>query len=522
VLLVTSKFLRFLPSALHRDRSFLPAVVLIGVALLGLQWAGGAWKAEFTGAGDEAGQFVSGRMIWEYTLQLPRQNPLAWAEQYYLHYPKVAIGHWPPGYPLAEAIWSLPFGSSRTSAMWLQWFSGLLAITGLYRLARPRFPLPVTAGIVAIAILTPVFQRSLEQTMADLACLLCGVVFMHAFMLLLRRPDWVAWTAVAVTVGAALLVKGTALCLPPAAVLAWLVSGKRLVFRRRWFLLLIPAVSASYVVWHFAGRAIAHWGGLGGNLPWPAPLLGSLAGWGFVCLAALGLRLEPLAVISGCMIFSALLVSWAMRAMGESRHWIMLLPPILILAGYAVTRFRGWVGALLAVPALVMFPWTWYRQTPVGCRDLIEQLHLPSRMMVSAGAGLLGEGSWIAEVSLAERYPASLVARGSRVLATSGWNGEHYRSLVSSREEVARILDELALDVVVLDAPEATAPVHHVLLAATVEGSAAWRACGRSKEFAAWCRTEPPRFPRKPVSAEAGGLHMVEQLKDADVNRRIR
>jgi hypothetical protein len=171
------------------------------------------------------------------------------------------------------------------------------------------------------------------------------------------------------------------------------------------------------------------------------------------------------------------------------------------------------MGALLAIPALVMFPWTWYRQTPVGCRELIEQLHLPSRMMVSAGDGSLGEGSWIAEVSMAERYPASLVTRGSRVLATSGWNGEHYRSLVSSREEVARVLDELAMDVVVLDAPEATAPVHHALLAATVEGSPAWRACGRGKEFAAWCRTQPPRFPRKPVTADAGGLHMVEQIE---------
>ena len=479
---------------------------------MGLQWVGGAWKAEFADAGDEAGQFVSGRMIWEYILHHPRESPLSWAEQYYLHYPKVAIGHWPPGYPLAEAIWSLPFGSSRLSAMWLQWLLGLLALTGLYQLARPRFPLPVTAGIVAVAILTPVFQRSLEQTMAELACLLCGVIFMHALMLLLRRPDWVAGTATAVTLGAALTVKGTALCLLPVALLAWLVSGKRLVFRPRWLLLPIPALGAFYVVWHFAGSAIIHWGGLGGNLPWPAPLLGSLAGWGFVCLAMLGLRLDPLAAVSGCMILSAVLVSFALRAMAEPRHWIMLLPPILILSGYAVTRFRGWVGALLAIPAVVMFPWVWYRQTPVGCRELIEQLHLPSRMMVSVGDGSLGEGSWTAEVSMKERYPASLVARGSRVLATSGWNGEHYRSLVSSREEVAKVLDELAIDVVVLDTPEATAPLHHVLLAATVEGSPAWRPCGRSKEFAAWCRTQPPRFPRKPVTADAGVLHMVEQL----------
>ena len=133
-----------------------------------------------------------------------------------------------------------------------------------------------------------------------------------------------------------------------------------------------------------------------------------------------------------------------------------------------------------------------------------------------------GEGSWVAEVSMAERYPASLVARASRVLATSGWNGDHYRSLVTRREDVARILDEPARDVVVLAEPDSTAPLHDKLLAATVEGSTAWRACGRSKEYAAWCRTQPPRFPRNPVTADAGGLHTVEQLTNANANLRVR
>lgn len=503
---------KFSHGACRHDRAFLPVIFLIGVALLGLQWSGGAWTAEFGGYPDEAGQFVSGRMIWEYALNLPRENPIEWGEQYYLHYPKVGIGHWPPGYHLAEALWSLPFGSSRIGAMGLQWFFGLLALTGIYQLARPRFPLPVTGGIVALAMLAPVFQRGLEQTMAELACLLCGVVFMHATLRFLRQPDSSSTLALVAIWGAALVVKGTALCLIPVPLMAWLCSGRRIVFRPRWLFPLVPATAVFYLVWHFAGDAIVRWGGLGTRIAWPAPLLGLLAGWGFAVLAVLGLRREPLAMVSGCMILSAVLISLALRAMNEPRHWIMLLPPILILAGYAVTRFGRWVGVLLAALALIMFPWTWYRQAPIGCRELMGQLHLPARMMVSAGDGMIdGEGSWIAEVSMAERYPASLVARGSRVLASSGWNGEHYRPLVAGSEEVARILDELALDIVVLAGPESKAPVHHRLLAALVEGSPAWRVCGRSKEFEAWCRTQPPRFPRKPVTADAGGLHMVER-----------
>src|SRR5947207_10152479 len=108
----------------RRDHVFFPAIAVIALALVTIQWAGGAWNAEFDGDPDESAQFVSGRMIWEYLTSFPRENPVAWAKQYYLHYPKVAIGHWPPGYHLAEAVWPLIFGSSRRSAMGLQWFTG--------------------------------------------------------------------------------------------------------------------------------------------------------------------------------------------------------------------------------------------------------------------------------------------------------------------------------------------------------------------------------------------------------------
>src|ERR1700685_2548586 len=148
-----------------RDRIFFPAIAAVGLALLAVQWSAGAWNAEFNSNPDESAQFVSGRMIWEYLTTLPRENPVTWAKQYYLHYPKVAIGHWPPGYHLAEGSWSLIFGSSRNSAMWLQWFIALVALMALYTLARPRFSLAVTCGIVVFAIAVPVFQQSLEQTM---------------------------------------------------------------------------------------------------------------------------------------------------------------------------------------------------------------------------------------------------------------------------------------------------------------------------------------------------------------------
>ena len=38
---------------------------------------------------------------------------MAFAENYYLHYPEVAMGHWPPGFYLLQAVWTLLFPTQR-------------------------------------------------------------------------------------------------------------------------------------------------------------------------------------------------------------------------------------------------------------------------------------------------------------------------------------------------------------------------------------------------------------------------
>jgi GT2 family glycosyltransferase len=120
----------------QQDRWLWPAAAIIGLVLLTVQISGGAFKAEFTGHPDESAQLVSGLMVYDYLAALPRENPISWAGQYYLHYPKVAIGHWPPGYHLVEAVWWLFLGPSRTTSMLLQWLIGVVTLTMLYRLSR--------------------------------------------------------------------------------------------------------------------------------------------------------------------------------------------------------------------------------------------------------------------------------------------------------------------------------------------------------------------------------------------------
>ena len=494
-----------------RDRWLWPAAAAIGVILLVVQIFGGAFKAEFTGHPDEPSQFLSGLILYDYLADLPRENPITWAEQYYLHYPKVAIGHWPPGYFALEGVWFLFLGPSRITAILLQWFIGVVALTMLYRLSRSRCSLPITAAIVALVIAAPVFQQSLEQTMADLCCLLWSVLVIQATVRLVERPDQTRAFFVVLWLLAAAVTKGTAVCLMPVPLLALLASRRQLLLPPR---TVIPLVACllGVAAWYLSMGGVRGWGGISLDLPWPGGVIGQLVGWGFLALAVLGLRREPLALVAGSVIVSTLGVSFVVRAMQEERHWILVLPAISVLSGLAVQRFRTTWSVVAVTLALAFFPAVWYRQSRSAYGELAANLGHPSRTLVSAAG--FGEGSWIAVSSLAEKRPSSFIMRASKVLAESGWNGEKYRLLTPTQDAVLRRLDELAVQTVVLDStPNAgPPPPHHALLQSAISASPAWSLCVTMPKLLMYCRIKAPDVPRLPLRLAVNGWIFEERI----------
>jgi hypothetical protein len=495
----------------RRDRTLWPVAAAIGLALLTLQISGGAFQAEFMGHSDEAAQFVSGLMVYDYLATLPRENPIAWAGQYYLHYPKVAIGHWPPGYPVLEAAWWLIVGPSRTTAMLLQWLIGVAALTMLYRLCRSWFSPPIALAIVGLTMAAPVFQQNLEQAMADLCCLLWSVLLMTATVRLVEKQDRTAIFQVVLWLVAAALTKGTVVCLAPVPLVALLASRQpiRLPSRMLWA---GTGCLLAAAAWYLYMGGVRAWGGIYFDVPWPGALIGRLAGWGFLGLAVFGLGRKPLALVAGSVILCTLSVSFVVRAMQEDRHWIIALPAILILSGFAVTSFGGrWAAICLLLPALALFPFARYHQAPSEMGDLVRQLARPSRMLVSSAGW--GEGAWIAVSSLAERRPGSIIMRATKVLAETGWNGEGYHLIAQTQDAVARRLDELAVDTVILHSPFNPNPrPHHVLLRNTLNANSNWRPCGSARDLLAYCRIGVPRVPRQPLRMRVYGWDFQEQI----------
>jgi hypothetical protein len=497
----------------RRDQLLWPVCALIGLILLAVQIGGGAFTAEFTGHPDEPAQFVSGLAMYDYITSLPAGNPLAWAGNYYLHYPKVAIGHWPPAYHFAEALWWLLWGPSRASAMGLQWITGVAAMTLLYRFCRAVLPLPIALGIVGLTIAAPVFQESLEQAMADLGCLLWSVLFMQVATRCLDVRDRPPILMLGMSLMMAAITKGTAACLVPVAIAVLLASRRCIRISTAAAVTACAGVCAVAAWYAMAGNALA-WAGIAGHEPWPGALIGNMAGWGFLALGVLGVRRLPAAMVAAGIVISVLGCSLALRAMREDRHWIIVLPAILVLAGFAVDRFRHRpaLAALVLIPALLGFPWLQVRQTQSEFGELLRQMHLPSRMLVSSSG--VGEGAWIAQASLAEKRPASYIVRASKILAEEGWSGENYRLLTVNAEAVLRRIDELALDVVIIeDLPAANPPLHQVLLHDAVRHSSAWKECAQARNLVAYCRVRAPEFPRRPLEMRIQGMDLKEITK---------
>lgn len=495
----------------RRDRYLGPAFALIALTLIVVQIQAGAFTAEFTGHPDEPAQFVSGLAVYDYLTTLPRGNPLIWAGNYYLHYPKVAIGQWPPAWHVTEALWWMVWGPSRASVMFLQCITGLVALTVLYRLCRTFLPLPVIMGVVALTIAAPVFQQSLGEAMADLSCLLWTVLFMHAAVRFLDKRDQVSLILLGVTLTMAAMTKGTAVCLVPVAV-AVVLANRKHVRIPIGLILAGGAAAVAAVAWYVQAGNVLAWAGISGNEPWPGALVGHLVGWGFLAVAVVGLRRNSLALVSAGIVVSALGCSVLVRAMREDRHWIIALPAILTLAGFAVSRFRSPAfAAMLLLPGLILFPWARVRQSQSEFGKLLRQVSLPSRMLVSSPG--MGEGSWIAVVCLAEKRPGSYIVRATKVLAEEGWSGEGYRLLTVDAEAVLRRIDELALDLVVLDVmPVPSPPPHHALLSGALQSSSAWKECAQARNLVAYCRAMPSRIPRQPLEMRIRGMNLTEAV----------
>lgn len=457
-------------------------LLLIG---LGVSAASGARDSALTGYPDEASHYVTGLMVHEYLTGGDWRHPVAFAEDYYLRYPKVALGHWPPLFYVVLAGWMWMAGTSVPAALMLQ--TALAALTGtvLFAVLRPRSGVAM-GGLAAVCyMLLPASQSSYTQVMAEpllaLLTLAAGIsVSRYVESGCWKSPAWYALFC-----ALAIFTKGSGLALLGLPAAAAVLSG-RISLLRDWRMhAAVAAAALATAPWFLLTLGMARngmelyrpiWQTTAGQsveavqqfVPLLGPAMAVLALAG-AALAPAGWRRESGEQNSfAASMLGVVLLTYAMHIISpsgmEPRRLMMALPALLALAALAGGRLESRLGgvwrpgARWAVPAVAatVFLATFGGIGQKPGRLWREFFSTELRPMLAPGtavllAGEMAENVVISEAAQREPRPTMYFVRASKLLTDSDWLGADYRLLFSSREEVARELSEVPINLVVLE-----------------------------------------------------------------------
>ncbi len=469
-----------------------------------LQAASGAYQSEFGAHPDESAHYVTGVMVREYMASGAPGSPLRFAQEYYAHYPKVAIGHWPPGFYLFQAGWTLPFSPSRLSVLLLMAALAAALATTLFLTLRGEVGGLVAAASAILFVTLPLVQKASAMVMGELPLALFCFWAVLAFGRFLDHGRRVDALLCALASAAAVLTKGNAfalgLAVPLAVLLArrwrrlaqralWASAALVIVLCAPWYLLTTRFAANNFA----AGPPTVEYAWAAARLYTRELVLGG--GLGLALLAAVGLaetvaRPWPRRAIGGRWAAAAalLLATWifhcVMPSSREARHLVMALPAFMMFVAAGVAAAARWAGregrhaarwrlAAVAV-AVMLFAANGFAVPAKSWSGFSAAVELLLRLPTGGPAVTLivsdvrGEGMFISEVTRREPRPQRTILRGSKVLAQSGWNGEGYRLVHRTPAEVLAFLED-AVDVVVLDTSANTAgETHPQLLTETV------------------------------------------------------
>jgi hypothetical protein len=470
----------------------------------------GAFASELAAYDDEPSHVVNGLLVHDWLVGGASQHPMRFAERYYLHYPKVAIGQWPPLFYAFEAGWFLLFGASIAAcvALMAAWCAAVGAL--VFAFARARLGTGAALAAALVTVLVPELQRLGTSVMTEVPMALWCTAAALCFGKWLADGRARFVLAFAVLSSCAILTKGSGIALaavPPLAI----------AFDRRWARLASPSLWLAGLLVAFAcapwyvltvGRTSETWGlGTSPNATffgfaieyYPARLV-ALAGVVVAALAAFGFvaRLRSAEGRSawaalGALLVALLLVYLTIPTSLETRHLVLLVPPLVLFAfagAFEVARLaaRGRAHRLgharLACCGVLClgFALEAGRLPPKdvrGHRAVVEELLRDTsleRSILMIASDPIGEGAFVVDVALGERRQGPVVLRASKGVGRADWLGQGYEPVFADAAELEAWHERIPVGIVVIDRSMrgGTWFPHHDRLVEVFTGSAAW------------------------------------------------
>jgi len=479
------------------------AGVLIAALVLLLQVASGAYRAELNSYPDEPAHFVTGVFVHDW-IAAGLSDWRRFGDRFYAHYPKVALGHWPPGFYLVQGAWYAITGISRTSALALMAFLSILLalLTALLarRLAGGWLALPAAIVLVSNGLI----QWYTASVMTEIPMALLTLAATAQYAAYLRRDHEVRSSLLfGLFASAALLTKGSGFLLagvPPVAILLtrdwprirtwtfWLPVAVVLLLCGPWHLLTLRLQRQGLLHDSFSldytARAVPYFG---------IELARSLgpAGLGLLFIAVVALirkgspggnqnrgSSDPLLACLTAQLISSLLVCVLVPASFGARHLVPAIPPAVLLAFAAIRTLLDWMsresgrrlpGAAFVCVLLTMWlaRLTLHHKPPTGfqhaVRAILDASASPHAVCLVC-SDEIGDGGFIAEAITVGKRPGLFALRTSKLLATDSWDGRGYASKYDSAGAIQQLLTDLQVEFLVMDEsvfPEQRDSVHN-------------------------------------------------------------
>ena len=479
------------------------AMVLAAIAALFLIASGAPWT-ELSADPDEASHFVTSMMIRSYLID-GFGSPREFAAWYYIHYPKVAFGIWPPLFHVLLAAWMYLFGVSYASALI---FTSLITVAAgmvIFLASRTSLGTPLATVAAAWFIITGGAQQASMSVMLDMLCAFWSLVTAVMFGRYLDsgRPRDIVRFAVCASI--AILTKNNAFALallPPLAI----VIGRRWSVVRRptlwWAPVIVCAICGPWYIftWHQVGyvatmRSDVGWSTVG--VLRNVAIVGEQPGFFAVPLAIVGLwdRLSLAKRQDGFWLsLLALVISyWTFHSLiypiFAERYLLPVTAGMVLFSVAGLHRLAEiipWSAprpvrqVTLAAAALALFAATTLH-IPVkpfrGFADAADtMLHrgLPTDTTALVSSDTIGEGAFVSHITIRKPQPQTIILRASKLLATGTWIGIDYAERYPTDASLAAVLDRARVEYIALD--DASREAHHEHLRAFLDGSHHWNA----------------------------------------------
>ncbi|HTE13926.1 MAG TPA: glycosyltransferase family 39 protein, partial [Burkholderiales bacterium] len=337
----------------------------IVLALFGTLWFG-SFSAGFNEP-DEPSHFLNALFVRDYFRDGFGTHPMRFATEYYLHYPKLAIGHWPPAYyGLVGFLFFIVPASAKTALI----LNAIVSTSPVIVIAAVinRFFGATTALLASLWYISlPAVIWSLQYFLLDQAVAAAVLAACAAWLWFAFRPTLPRALLVAVLCSFAVLTKGNGwlVALFPLCHIA-LTGRWNLLKDKRTYLCLILALLL-VVPWYILTVGIAADGfnykpgfayaqlALVNNVRFIAQNLG----YAGMILATVGVsaswnnrtsKPERWECAAACLalVFATLIFQSIVPASLEERYIAPALPALLILAVMGISACLAWIGRFRA------------------------------------------------------------------------------------------------------------------------------------------------------------------------------